>query len=124
MGRLSVLGVNHIAFRTPDPARLKRFYADLLEAEELEGSHDPLRAGGVILVFFPSESTPPDDPDEIAFDCDAGGFTRAYETAKRLGVVTRDPVEPTPWSKAFLVRDPDGRRIELTYDDHGVYWRE
>jgi catechol 2,3-dioxygenase-like lactoylglutathione lyase family enzyme len=124
VGRLSVLGVNHIAFRTPDPARLKSFYAELLDAEVLEGSHDPLRVGSVILVFFPSESTPPDDPDEIAFDCDAAGFARAYETARRLGVVTRDPVDPTPWSKAFLVRDPDGRRIELTYDDHAVYWRE
>jgi catechol 2,3-dioxygenase-like lactoylglutathione lyase family enzyme len=124
VGRLSVLGVNHIAFRTPDPARLKSFYAELLDAEMLEGSHDPLRAGSVILVFFPSESTPPDDPDEIAFDCDAGGFASAYATARRLGVVTKEPVEPTPWSKAFLVRDPDGRRIELTYDDHGVYWRE
>ena len=20
--------------------------------------------------------------------------------------------------------DPDGRRIEFVYDDHGVYWRE
>ncbi len=124
MERLSVLGINHIAFRTPDTARLKAFYAELLGAEVLEGSHDPLRVGSVILVFFPSESTPPDDPDEIAFDCDAHGFRRAYETAKRLRVVTKDPVEPTPWSKAFLVRDPDGRRIEIVYDDHGVYWRE
>jgi catechol 2,3-dioxygenase-like lactoylglutathione lyase family enzyme len=59
---LAVLGVNHIAFRTPDPARLRQFYAELLHAEEVDG--------------------------------------------------------------AFLVRDPDGRRVELTFDDLGVYWRE
>jgi hypothetical protein len=23
-----------------------------------------------------------------------------------------------------LVRDPDRRRIEITHDDHGIYWRE
>ena len=51
-----------MAFRTPDPARLRRFYAELLHAEEVDG--------------------------------------------------------------AFLVRDPDGRRVELTFDDLGVYWRE
>jgi hypothetical protein len=27
-------------------------------------------------------------------------------------------------AEGLLVNDPDGRRIELTYDDLGVYWRE
>jgi catechol 2,3-dioxygenase-like lactoylglutathione lyase family enzyme len=125
VGVIGVLGINHIAFRTPDVARLRDFYAELLDPEPLTGAHDPLRVGSTILVFFPSDrGGAAEDPDEIAFDCDAAGFEQAFERAKRLGVVTRDPVEPTPWSKAFLVRDPDGRRIELTYDDHGVYWRE
>jgi catechol 2,3-dioxygenase-like lactoylglutathione lyase family enzyme len=122
---LPVHGINHIAFRTPDPARLKRFYAELLDAEEVEGEHDPLRIGRTLLVFFESaEGGAPADPDEIAFDCDAAGFAACYERAKALGALQKETVEPTPWSKAFLVRDPDGRRIELTYDDLGVYWRE
>lgn len=122
---MGVLGVNHIAFRTPDPAGLRRFYAELLDAEELDGAHDPLRIGGTLLVFFQSDANAiADDPDEIAFDCDAAGFAAAYERAKALGALQREPVEPTPWSKAFLVRDPDGRRIELTHDDLAVYWQE
>jgi catechol 2,3-dioxygenase-like lactoylglutathione lyase family enzyme len=122
---VGVFGVNHIAFRTPDPARLKRFYAELLDAEEIEGAHDPLRIGRTLLVFFESQgASVAGDPDEIAFDCDARGFAACYERAKALGALQREPVEPTPWSKAFLVRDPDGRRIELTCDDLGVYWRE
>jgi catechol 2,3-dioxygenase-like lactoylglutathione lyase family enzyme len=122
---LGVFGVNHIAFRTPDPTALKRFYSELLDAEELEGAHDPLRVGRTLLVFFgSSENAISKDPDEIAFDCDAAGFAECYARAKALGALQRDTVEPTPWSKAFLVRDPDGRRIELTYDDLGVYWRE
>jgi catechol 2,3-dioxygenase-like lactoylglutathione lyase family enzyme len=122
---LPVLGINHIAFRTPDRGRLKRFYAELLDAEEVEGEHDPLRIGRTLLVFFESpEGGAPADPDEIAFDCDAAGFAACYERARALGAVQKETVEPTPWSKAFLVRDPDGRRIELTYDDLGVYWRE
>jgi hypothetical protein len=38
--------------------------------------------------------------------------------------LTREPVNPTAWSRAFLVRDPDGRRIEVTYDNRGIYWLE
>jgi hypothetical protein len=95
-----------------------------MAAEPLAGEHDPLRAGGLILVFFPSESRPAEDPDELAFDVDAAGFADVYDRAKRLGALAREPVEPTPWSRAFLVRDPDGRRLEFTYDDHGVFWQE
>jgi catechol 2,3-dioxygenase-like lactoylglutathione lyase family enzyme len=122
---MAVFGINHIAFRTPDPVRLKRFYADLLGAEPVSGAHDPLRVGRTLLVFFESgDNAISGDPDELAFDADASGFQDIYERAKQMGVLQRDPVEPTPWSKAFLVRDPDGRRVEITYDDLGVYWQE
>ena len=122
---MGVVGVNHIAFRTPDVPRLKAFYQELLGAEPLSGSHDPLRAGRVVLVSFQSQRAGvADDPDEIAFDVDAAGFDEALGRARKMGALRREPVEPTPWSRAFLVADPDGRRIEVTYDDHGVYWRE
>ena len=122
---MGVLGINHIAFRTSDPAGLKRFYAELLDAEELDGAHDPLRVGGTLLVFFESgENAVSADPDEIAFDCDAAGFAGCYQRAQALGAVQREPVSHTPSSRGFVVRDPDGRRIELTHDDLGVYWRE
>lgn len=122
---MGILGVNHIAFRTPDPAGLKSFYAELLAAEPVSGDHDPLRVGGTLLVFFESRrGGAADDPDEIAFDADAAGFAAALERARRMGALHREPVDHTPWSKGFLVRDPDGRRIEIAYDDHGVYWQE
>lgn len=122
---MAVLGVNHIAFRTPDPAGLRRFYAELLDAEAVEGAHGPLRAGGTLLVFFEAaEAGIAADPDEIAFDCDAAAFADCLARAKALGVLEREPVSHSAASKGFLVRDPDGRRIELTYDDPGVYWRE
>ncbi|MGH3103849.1 MAG: VOC family protein [Gaiellaceae bacterium] len=122
---MGILGINHIAFRTPDPAGLRTFYRQLLGAEPLEGAHDPLRVGHTLLVFFASEQGgAATDPDELAFDSDAAGFEAALEQARLMGAVAREPVEPTPWSRAFLVQDPDGRRIEITYDDRGVYWRE
>jgi catechol 2,3-dioxygenase-like lactoylglutathione lyase family enzyme len=125
-GRLiAVLGINHIAFRSPDPARLKAFYEELLGAEPLDGAHDPLRVGTILLVFFrAARPGAAGDPDELAFDVDAAGFDDVLERARRMGVLAREPVDHTPQSKGFLVRDPDGRRIELVYDDRGVYWRE
>jgi catechol 2,3-dioxygenase-like lactoylglutathione lyase family enzyme len=122
---MGILGVNHIAFRTRDVDRLRRFYLELTGSEELRGAHEPVRVGQTLLVFFASESGGVgEDPDEISFDVDAAGFEEVLERAKSLGCDIRGPVEHTPVSKGFYVSDPDGRRIEFTYDDRGVYWRE
>jgi catechol 2,3-dioxygenase-like lactoylglutathione lyase family enzyme len=122
---VGVLGINHIAFGTPDPEALKAFYAELLAVEELAGEHDPLRAGHTLLVFFRDEArVEPASVDEIAFDVDAAGFGEVLERAQRMRVMTKPPVDHTPWSKGFYVQDPEGRRIEITYDDRGVYWQE
>jgi catechol 2,3-dioxygenase-like lactoylglutathione lyase family enzyme len=122
---VGVLGVNHVAFRTSDPARLKRFYQELFAPEVVSGSHDPLRLGSTLLVFFESDGNPiSEDPDELAFDVDLPGFEETLARAREMNVLTREPVAPTEWSRAFLVRDPDGRRIEVTYDNRGIYWLE
>ena len=119
---MGVLGINHIAFRTPDVERLRGFYAELLEAERLEGAHGPVRAGSTLLVFFESEE--PVGGDELAFDVDAAGFEEVAERAQRLGAVDRGPVEHNAWSRGLYLRDPDGRRLEIAYNDHGAFWRE
>jgi catechol 2,3-dioxygenase-like lactoylglutathione lyase family enzyme len=121
---MGVLGVNHLAFRTPDPDRLRRFYLDLTGAEELDGEHRPIRVGQTLLVFFESTGGgAAEDPDEIAFDVDERGFEEVLERARALGCTIRGPVEHTPISKGFYLEDPDGRRLEFTHDDRGVYWR-
>jgi catechol 2,3-dioxygenase-like lactoylglutathione lyase family enzyme len=121
---VGVLGVNHLAFRTPDPDRLRRFYLELTGADELEGAHSPLRVGQTLLVFFAAEALgAAADPDEIAFDVDRSGFEDVLERARALDCELRGPVEHTPFSKGFYVRDPDGRRLEFVHDDLGVYWR-
>ena len=119
---MGIFGIDHIAFRTADIARLRDFYAELLGAERLEGAHAPLRVGGTTLVFFEEEAAV--GADELAFDADLEGFERALAAARRLGALEREPVEHTPWSRGFLVRDPDGRRIEVVCNDEGVWWRE
>ncbi len=122
---MGVLGINHLAFRTPDPDLLRRFYLELTGAEELEGEHRPLRVGHTLLAFFPSESAgTAADPDEIAFDVDGPGFAEVLERARHLGCEIRGPVEHAQSSRGFYLGDPDGRRLEFTHDDRGIYWRE
>ena len=121
---MGVLGINHIAFRTANVPRLRKFYEELLGAESLDGDHQPLRAGSVLLVFFESgENAIPADPDEIAFDVDDAGYAETLAKARHLGVLQADPVDHTAWSRGFVVHDPDGRRIEITYEDRAVFWR-
>lgn len=122
---MGVLGVNHIAFRSASPDALRRFYVELTGGEELQGEHGPVRVGATLLVFFHTEDAGAarDDPDELAFDVDAAGFQEVPARAEKLGVLTRQPVEHTRWSKGLLVKDPEGRRIEFVYNDLGVYWR-
>jgi catechol 2,3-dioxygenase-like lactoylglutathione lyase family enzyme len=122
---MGVLGVNHLAFRTSDPDRLRRFYLELTGADELEGEHDPIRIGRTLLVFFASEAHgAAEDPDEIAFDVDSSGFDEVLGRARALGCEIRGPLEHTPFSKGFYLNDPDGRRLEFIHDDPSVYWRE
>jgi catechol 2,3-dioxygenase-like lactoylglutathione lyase family enzyme len=105
---MGVLGINHIAFRTPDPVGLRAFY-------------EPLGAGSTILVFFEGEAVAGED--EIAFDVDASGFEEGLARARELGLDVHGPVSHTPLSRGFVVRDPDERRVELVHVDHGVFWR-
>lgn len=120
---MGVLGIDHVAFRTPDPARLRGFYAELLGAEPLSGAHSPLRAGHTLLVFFEEDGATA-GADELAFDVDGPGFDDCLERARRIGALQREPVEHTVFSRGFLVRDPDGRRIEIVHNDDAVFWQE
>jgi catechol 2,3-dioxygenase-like lactoylglutathione lyase family enzyme len=122
MKSVGVLGVNHIAFRSSDPLGLRAFYERLLAAETVRGAHGPLRIGGTLLVFFEADGSP--GQDELAFDVDANGFEETLRRAESMGLPVRGPVEHTAWSRGFYVEDPEGRRIEITYDDRGVYWQE
>ena len=120
---MGVLGIDHVAFRSPDPAALRAFYAELLEAEPLTGEHAPLRVGHTLLVFF-EEADASVGGDELAFDVDGPGFERCLERARRLGALQRGPVDHTAFSRGFYLRDPDGRRIEIIHNDDAVFWQE
>ncbi len=41
-----------------------------------------------------------------------------------MDVPVRGPIDHSPLSRGFYLSDPDGRRVEVTYQDHGVFWDE
>ena len=53
---MGVLGINHLAFRTPDPDLLRRFYLELTGAEEVEGElrerAGAIEAASLISLWF------------------------------------------------------------------------
>ena len=100
---------------------MKEFYRRLLDAEVVEGAQDPLRVGSTLLVFFQAETGV--GQDELAFDADARGFDESLQRAREMGLDVRGPLEHTVWSQGFYIEDPDGRRVEITYDSRAVYWQ-
>ena len=64
--------MNHIASPTRDPERPRDFYAELPDAENLEGAHGALRVGAALLVLFETDFDPVMGHDpEGAFAVDA-----------------------------------------------------
>lgn len=118
---MSVIGINSIWFHTPDIARLRKFYLDLLGAEPLKGDHEPIRVGHTVIVFM--QGAPDSNKLGLGFDVDGPGFESILAKAKSMGILKRGPVEHTPFTKGLFLGDPDGREIEIVYNDLGVFWQ-
>lgn len=118
---MSVMGINSIWSYTPNIERLRKFYFELLEAESLKGDHEPIRVGHTVIVFM--QGLADSNKLGLGFDVDAIGFDAILGKAKAMGVLKRGPVEHTPFTKGFFVTDPDGREIEIVYNDLGVFWQ-
>ena len=105
---MGVLGVDHIAFRTRDPAGLRDFYRDLLDAEPLAGEHLALRAGTTVLAFFEADEAA--GGDEIAFAADGSGFQAALVSAERMAALCADRLStlPLPVDSTCATQTDDG----------------
>jgi catechol 2,3-dioxygenase-like lactoylglutathione lyase family enzyme len=120
---VAILGINHIDLHSADPAASRQFYAELLAAEALDGFHDPLRVGSVQLAFHQLDDGGQVGGIEIAFDADGAGYAETLARAKRMNAVDGEEVRWNGWARSFYVLDPDGRRIEISQHDPGVFWR-
>jgi glyoxylase I family protein len=113
--------VHHIAFRTHDLERARRFYVDAIGLRELSQqrrSDGSTRAiwmslDGVVLML---ESSDPAEPGPVPGGMDMVAF--AIDEGARAAIRTRLALASVPIDAetqfTLYVRDPDGRRIGLS----------
>lgn len=108
--------IHHVALRTPDVARLERFYVDVLGLDVVR--RDPgrsvwLDASGAVIMLEHREPGEPDVPrgamDLVAFAIAPHARVQVEERLARAGVAIEARTAFT-----LYFRDPDGRRVGLS----------
>jgi catechol 2,3-dioxygenase-like lactoylglutathione lyase family enzyme len=102
--------IHHVALRTPDVARLERFYSGVLgltvlRRDDARGSVW-LDADGVVLML---EAADPNEPGVTPGTKDLVAFAVAEKESWRARIVVE---AETPHTLYF--RDPDGRRVAVS----------
>ena len=72
--------------------------------------HHAADIGGCTFELYPSADEPPDGT-RLGFA--VSGLDRVMEVLSLSGVPTVRSPESTPWGYRAVVRDPDGRAVEL-----------
>jgi predicted enzyme related to lactoylglutathione lyase len=117
-GPVNELRLTLLVLKTRQLARLRAFYTavGLAFVEEVHGNgpaHLAASVGGLVLELYPlpDDAGPADATTRVGFavsDLDA--------TLVSLGAVQGTAVsqpKDTPWGRRAVVRDPDGRAVEL-----------
>jgi predicted enzyme related to lactoylglutathione lyase len=112
------LRLNLLVLKTRQPDRLKDFYSALgiefVEERHGEGpGHHAGRVGDLVLELYPlpDDAGPADASTRMGFlVADVGAAVRSLEAAG--GTVTTRPRQ-SEWGYRAVVRDPDGRAVEL-----------
>lgn len=111
----SMMNLNLVVLRCTDIELARRFYETLGMSfqRHAHGSgpehyaHEDARG---VFELYPTQDGPPDRTGL--------GFISADLEQTRAGFVSAQfepgPVRQTPWGVSFVVRDPDGRRIEIS----------
>jgi lactoylglutathione lyase len=115
---MSVSSLKLLVLRTPHLDRLRRFYQVLgidftKERHGSEPLHFASRIGDAVLELYPleSEGASVDSTLRLGF-----GVTDLLETVLSLeadGAKIVSKPKPTAWGNRAVVRDPDGRSVEL-----------
>ena len=112
------LRLNLLVLKTHQPDRMKAFYAALgiAFAEEKHGdgpTHLAARVGDLVLELYPlpADAEKADATTRLGFTvADLEAAVRSVEAAG--GTVANRP-RRTEWGRRAVVRDPDGRAVEL-----------
>ena len=107
-----------VVLKTRQVEKLRAFYQALgIELAEEQHGKGPIhyagRIGSVVLEVYPltEDGTPTDSTTRLGFAI--GKLTEATEQLKALGISVPDNPQATEWGYRVVVRDPDGRAVEL-----------
>lgn len=114
---MACMRLHHIALRTRDPARLERFYADVLGLAVTRRDGDrsawmDLGEGAVLMIERAGKDEPPPQPGSMemfALAIPEGAHASFRERLARAGVAIEHATAHT-----LYLRDPDGRRVGLS----------
>lgn len=114
-GRVSDVTLNLIVLKTHQLGRVEEFYSALglsfVEEKHGDGPHHlSARAGGLVMELYPlpADAGPADATTRLGFavpDLDA--------VLAGLGAAVVSGPRSTEWGRRAVVRDPDGRRVEV-----------
>jgi predicted enzyme related to lactoylglutathione lyase len=110
---MSDIKLNLLVLKSHQLDRVKDFYTamGITFVEERHGDgplHLSARVGEVVLELYPLQDGEADSTTRLGFavpDLDA--------VLARLGAAVVSGPAMTPWSRRAVVKDPDGRRVEL-----------
>jgi lactoylglutathione lyase len=108
-----------LVLKTRQVEHLRRFYQTLgiALAQEQHGKgpiHFAGRAGDVLIEVYPlpDDGSPVDSSTRLGFGVE--NVVEVIQTLEAIGTKVVTPPRETAWGLQAVVRDPDGRSVELT----------
>lgn len=110
--------LNLVVIRTENPKQLAEFYEQLGLTFEYHRHgkgvmHYSTEIDGLVFEIYPflKNQTTPDTTLRLGFE--VKDLEKLLETlSNHLEII--QPVKPSPWGKRAIIKDLDGRKIELT----------
>ena len=105
-----------LVLKTEQLNRLKYFYETLgMEFQPEQHGNGPVHfsapLGGMVLEIYPLPEGEADRTTRLGFIVDEVGSLAESLWRRELAPLTK--VKETPWGRCLIVKDPDGRTVEL-----------
>ena len=115
--------LNLLVIRSEEPARAVRFYELLgLRFQEEQHGQGPVhwaaQSGGLVMEIYPARSSDEvDKTTRLGFDVD--DLQSVVESLRDQGIEIVNQPKQTQWGLRAVVKDPDGRSVELIQQTSG-----
>jgi lactoylglutathione lyase len=116
---MALVSLTLLVLKTHQVEQLRAFYltlgVNLVEEKHGKGPvHFAGRAGAVVIEVYPltDDSSPVDSSTRLGFAVE--NVAEVIRALERIGTKSVTPPKETAWGFQAIVKDPDGRSVELT----------